>query len=311
MSIAKWSVEWLNANSQRAYPLADDASRRDTTNSITLPNSLLVGLHLPVPYHVDTLPDKVFLQRLVVAGDYIILTFGWAGETIETIANVSISVSGFSENTTLFAECSGTFDGSQLVLCVGKLDETLSLPAGVYEFNQDGAAVDPHCLYVHLQAVSSLRCRVGGVLGPRLYGPLVVAAGNGIGLTSIVSDEEVTVRIDAVPGGDIQEDACECIDPVPPCIRTINGQSGEDFVIITDNCLSLSVAGETINLEDVCSKPCCGNKELEEVYRAVRLLEHTVNTAEQYLTRLSHRVDVLQQTLLVSNPGFCMPEEEA
>jgi len=42
------STDWLNENSLRNYPLADDATGLDTTGSFTLPKDLLVDAIFPV-----------------------------------------------------------------------------------------------------------------------------------------------------------------------------------------------------------------------------------------------------------------------
>ena len=61
-----WNLEWLNHNSQRAYPLAEDATKVDVTTDFTLPDDFIVGLYIPVQGTMNVDPSLFFLRSLAI-----------------------------------------------------------------------------------------------------------------------------------------------------------------------------------------------------------------------------------------------------
>ena len=53
MPIGIWNLEWLNHNSQRSYPLAEDATKTDITGTFTLPDDFILGLYFPIHAGLD------------------------------------------------------------------------------------------------------------------------------------------------------------------------------------------------------------------------------------------------------------------
>ena len=42
MPLSTWNLEWLNHNSQRNYPIADDATGYDETGTFKIPEDFIV-----------------------------------------------------------------------------------------------------------------------------------------------------------------------------------------------------------------------------------------------------------------------------
>ena len=80
--MAIWNVDWLNANSQRDYPLADSSSLKDTSGAITLPRDFLVDLVLSVPVIEGVEPGLFHLQQLAVLPQGVMVTLGYVGTPI-------------------------------------------------------------------------------------------------------------------------------------------------------------------------------------------------------------------------------------
>ena len=67
MPLSTWNLEWLNHNSQRNYPLADDASGYDSTGTFQIPDDFLVQLDIPIHSAMDMDPAKFFIRQIVAA----------------------------------------------------------------------------------------------------------------------------------------------------------------------------------------------------------------------------------------------------
>ena len=67
MPIGNWNLEWLNHNSQRSYPLTERATKTDTTGSIQLPDSFIVGLYFPIHVGLNVVTDRFYIKTLLLS----------------------------------------------------------------------------------------------------------------------------------------------------------------------------------------------------------------------------------------------------
>lgn len=303
-----FNVEWLNHNSQRSYPFAEHASRRDESDSMTVPDSFLVELYLPVSTILDTQPEKFYLQSLAIIGAGFVLNIGYDDGTDAPpiIATASIPRAAFAESSRFSLVGLGAFDDTLGKVVIGRLQEIDQQPAGVYAFTPSGGALDPDTIRPMIRGVNSLSTEQSGQRGLKLRGNVVLAAGNNIRLSTIlVNGEDPQIRIDAIPGDNFS-DSCVCEESQAPCIRTINGIPGDsrqDFNLLGDDCLTVTAISNGLQLTDKCCKPCCGCDELNEVVRAVRGVESSSRTLESFTSRLAGRVSTMELTVLSSRLG--------
>ena len=95
----QWNIQWLNANSQRSYPLTDEATKTDTTGTITLPDDFLVSLHLPVHAGQNVAPERFYIQSIGIYASGYVLKLGYNdGITYPVVAITSIDAAGHTEN---------------------------------------------------------------------------------------------------------------------------------------------------------------------------------------------------------------------
>src|SRR3954469_14521824 len=62
MPLGLWNLNWLNLNSQRKYPLADDADAVSESGDFTVPDEFIVELDLAVHAGVDVQPSRFFVH---------------------------------------------------------------------------------------------------------------------------------------------------------------------------------------------------------------------------------------------------------
>ena len=315
MPASTWSLEFLNHNSQRAYPIAEHATARDVTDSIKIPQDLIVELYLPIAAALDTLPDKFFIRTLTVVGGGLTLEIGYDDGTEDPplAASTTISTASFRENSRFALVGVNDFDDTVGTVVIGRLEGVLALPAGAYTFEPEATVLDPDAIRPMIRGVSSLSIEQGGQRGPLLRDNIVLEAGANIRLsTALIPGEWPRIRIDAIPDATLTE--CECAEQRPPCIRTINDippDTRRNFTILGDRCITITPIANGLALKDVCCQPCCGAEELDEVFRLIRGLESSAQTVATQTNTLTNRINQFESVVLASRIGSgCTPTDE-
>ena len=78
MPVGNWNVEWLNLNSQRRYPLAEEATGIDLTDTFNLPNDFLVEMNFPTNAEIAASPTTFFIKHLSAYAGGFAITIGKA-----------------------------------------------------------------------------------------------------------------------------------------------------------------------------------------------------------------------------------------
>lgn len=272
--------EFLNLNSGRAYPLAEDCSRLDSSGHTRLPDSLLVDGRISVVR--DYLSGTFFISRVGAFPDSVVVVVSYLAETGTTreIATITVRTALHVPNSSY--TFGGTDDDSSVLgmLTIGNLEETLRAVPGFIEFDPGATAFEPHVLFESLSALQSVQLYNGDQVAYTATKILKLRAGTNIRLTYVGDD---TIRIDAILGQNfVAPSDCENAQPVPPCIRTINLQPPDDagnFQIEGAECIDVEVTAGAISLIDRCAKSCCGCTELETLVTSLREVETQLETA--------------------------------
>lgn len=310
-------VDWLNQNSQRNFPLSDEATVTDVLGGFQLPEDFIVDLIIPVSYAAGRDIGKFHLMEVGVFGNGITLKIGyggvwgageWATEPVE-VGRLSISDT-HTENSSYFIYGIGDFADSIGKVTIGELD-TLFTFSGVYSFDIAGGRIVPSCIRPDIRSVSSLRVVNGNDTSDPLYGDVELVAGPNIQLTV----ENGKVRIDAIESDNLNTD-CGCVtqaditlaDP----IRSINGilpNADGNITLSGARCINVSNLTNAIELDDECATPCCNSEELEviltdlnQLSRDVRLHNTTMQLIEVRLQQLETLVDAIEASgFLIEN----------
>jgi len=298
-----WNLEWLNANSQRAFPFKEDVSRQDVNGLAVIPNSLLVDLVFVLPAGTSY---RYYLKTLMYSGAHLTLVL--ADETGATIATLTVDLTTHTTNKAYTLQGEGNFSGAVGRLCLGNTSSLdAQLPRGVYNFALTTAEFELRTVRPDLRAVYSLAV-VGadGAESDKLTGIVRLLAGQNVRLTYIPAAGLLPagIRIDAVNNDDYEED-CGCSSSVaPPApLRSINGvtgTSGRVDLISGSPCLQIAVVGNKLQLTDKCSEPCCGCAEIEFLTDRLQLLQDTIDKIEALQNELSVNEREFYQNVLES-----------
>ena len=301
-----WALEWLNANSQRNYPLTDDATGIDTTGSFVLPTDFLVSLDLPLSTGVDADPSRFFLYQLGAYATGYIVIIGYqppTGYPIQ-VASASIPTAGFVENQTYALGGIGDYADTVGKVTINSLGNIGSQPGGFFTFTLATARIEPDCVRPIIRGVSSIIVTNGNNQSVRLTGDIELIADSNMQLTtSIVAGQNPQIMFSAIQGEGLAQ-PCVCAgDTVANPITRFNGVAptpSGDFTIVGDNCLKITPIANGLQFTDACSQPCCGCAELEAITQDLQQLSANAATLQGFVGRVSTSVDTFANTVLSS-----------
>ena len=306
-----WNVQWLNANSQRSYPLTDWATKTATENTdVVLPDSFVVALYFPVHAGLDVEVDQFFVRNLTIEPIGYTLSIGYNDGTADGIlvGTVGIPVSTHEENRTYAIAGADNYDDSVGQVCIGSLTEAALLPPGDYTFAPEAGALEVDAIWPEIRGISSLVVVNGGDRSPRIVGDIELVAGSNMSIVAaLVGDETPTITFNAIEGAGLNEECvCDEGDVDGDCIRFINGippLADGNYRMLGDDCITLQPINNGFLMIDECSKPCCGCEELDALTRQIDRFADGVLTFQNFVNTLGSEVTQMSNVVLGSRLG--------
>ena len=292
------NADWYDENSQRKYPLNEDATALDDSGTFSIPNDLIVDLLWPVQADLSIDPTLFHIAGIAVFGTGIALSLGYDGSVI---GMVSIDANSFSRNQTFLIQGTGAFYDTVGKIVIGSLDTVKKL-AGAFTFvknNGVAARLVPTVIRPDIRGVSALYLKNGDELSGPFQDDIVLMGGQNMLITrqAGVGGEPDRIVFNAISGLNLNED-CQCGENAAlPCIRRINGVGPDengDFTLLEDACLKLQPITNGLQLTDECSQPCCGCNELKVVRDALELMITRAQAAENVMSQLESAIALLQ-----------------
>jgi len=302
-------VGWLNRNAGRAYPLSEEASRKDSTDSYTLPDDFLVDMVLPINATLDYDPSAFYMSKLSVFGIGVTIEFSyWTGTEAALVGRVTVDVSSFVENKTYYLNGQGDFEGVVGKIVVGTLD-TVFDRVGVFAFDLAGGRIESSVVVPDIRGITGMRVLDGSDIGALYQGDIAFEPGANTRFTVYDFGGVTVLQVSAISGEGTIAD-CECqgsVDLSSP-VRTLNGvppDSLGNINLIGDDCIKVTpkATDNQVGLTDDCSKPCCGCPELETLVEDQKRVRDQVQTLTNLASRLEGSISVLNT--VVTAMGTC------
>jgi len=309
MPLTQWNVEWLNHNSQRSYPLADEASAQDTTDSFKIPDDFIVGLDLPVHAAMDVEPGNFFVRTLGVFPTGFSITIAHrSGTNIVNVATALIPREGHNKNTTYVLGGVEPFDDTVGKIVIGRLDTIDDQPAGVWEFDLDSGRLETDAIRPIIRGVQAITVRDGSEQSERLTGDIELVPGENMQITPVVVEgQDSQIIFSAIQGeGTIEECVCEGEEAEIPCIKRINGivpTPDGSFGVVGDDCIQVLQTENGIKIVDNCAAPCCGCEELEAITKDMERSDQQRETYSRFMDLLQASVTEFSMTVLGARLG--------
>lgn len=292
-------IDWYNLNSNRMYPLSDEATGNDVDNSLNLPSSFIVDLVLAVNTTQFANSDGFFISEIALfgSGASVALSY-YNGSSSTEIARVSIPASHTKNKTYYIYGSSSAYADVIGKITIGSFDDIQEY-AGVYSFDVNGTKLVSTCIRPDIRGVSSIIVENNGDTSEKLTNNITLEAGANVRID--VDSGTNTITINAIVDESFA-DSCECVDTSDvvesECIRTINGVSADETGNITlygGTCVSISENGNLIKVENTCKTPCCDSEDLKAFIEDISTLEVDVRTQGFTMDKLENKLDELKR----------------
>lgn len=306
MPVGLWNLEWLNHNSQRSYPLAEDATKVDTTRTFTLPNDFILGLYFPVHAGLDVDVEQFFIYSVSVFATGYNISIGYFDPTTNTVtivASAVISQSAHVPNTSYALPGVYPFDDSVGKIVIGVLDSINLQPAGQFLFGYAGGKLDSDAVRPMIRGIQSIRILNNGELSVPITGHVILSAGSNFQLAlAQITGQPTQITFSAIDGTDLTG-TCDCEGTVTGPIKTINGIGPTptgNFALVGSQCLDITPISNGLQFNDTCSSPCCGCAELEQITHEIEMIGTGEATLENFVNQLAAQMNTFSQVVLGS-----------
>lgn len=299
-----WNLEFLNHNSQRSYPLAEQTSARDITDSLTIPDSFLIDLVLPIDGRLSVSPVRFFLYQLGIYSTGYRLVIGYASDGgVIVAAEANIARQSHVEHNQYPLAGVGDFIASTGSVTIGKLAEIDKLPTGLFTFELEHTQLERTAIRPMLSGVSFIRVVNGNDVSAPIYGPVELVAGNNVSIAVAPAVGDTNrIQINAIDATGFNADCTADTAPGQP-IYFINGEPPQEdgnFQFRGDMCLSIEAIENGLQLRDDCSQPCCGCEELEALVSQIQQFGEGAAAVRTFATLLVPEVQKMSQVIFSS-----------
>ena len=309
MPLSQWNLQWLDHNKVRRYPLVDEATGKDTTESFELPNDFLVELDLPVHSAMDVLPENFFIRMIgAYAIGYAITVAYNSDEGYVDVATAIVPAAGHQRNTAYALGGIEPFEDTMGKVVIGRLDTIAEQPAGLWTFAPEATRIEPDCIRPIIRGVQALIVSDGTHQSLPITGDVELIAGDNMQIIPIIESGSITrIRFNAISGEGLTEACmCEGDEQEAPCIRRVNGVTATPdgkFNFVGDKCLQIVPTSHGIKISDVCCLPCCGCEELEAITRDLERYNQERITLENFISALEVSVNTMELIVLGARLG--------
>lgn len=324
------TLEWLNGNMHRNYPLLDSAVPVDITGEHSLPSSFITDIQLVVPYVEGLDSSRFFISSVVRNVDSWLITIGYATDVSDPTTTVgfdcaisapipsSLEYTGAEINAHTIEIAAITTEPSQLspsyaygipaaysamrglrgTVYIGSCADFASV--GAMQFLPHATPLMPTCIYIESprQEVSSVRVRDGFGTDAVFTDNVTLSAGTGVKVQ--VSGNTVAFVIDT----DYMQERFNDIfsAEIGNAIKTINGMTPAadgSFMLTGMDCTLINPAEHGVVISNPCSKPCCdsGGEDSADVRATLEQLAADKTVLENYYTDLATKINSMQARL--------------
>ncbi len=268
------TLEFLNENSLRAYPIRETLNRTSVDGIYVLPDQFIVDLNLAATTSAST---RYFFSQITNSGNSISVT-------LSDDSLVPVGVFEIPDNhvqgaaVELIPSLNYPFAYGKLV--VWDVSSALVQPIGTFSFTINSTEVEMRCVVPSLSAVRRISFTDLVGITHTVSGDITLEAGTNIRLT--YNELTNTIIIDAGNGLGLNT---ECPDSQRP-ILTINGIPPDDagnFDIAFSGCVLITPGFGGFSINDTCTKSCVSCEEIEQLTdRLVQLESDALQFRNRY-----------------------------
>ena len=301
--MATINVEWLNQNSQRAFPFQENMQLRPTIDGVVIdryriPNETI--LDLVITTNFDTQPE-IYLSALTISNKIVTAVISDVSD--DKVLAVASAVQGDSDTNPINFTGYGKHDDIRGTIVFGNLNKVSEkIPDGTYEYQSSETKFEARCVRPSIPCVSGLYLTniSNSYESIRLRGDVALIAGDNIRLDFDEENNAIIINADA---NYEFNDKCGCEQKDNRTeIKTINGISINDVIIEGDgSCVNVETVDGRIKISDTCSKPCCGCAELTFLNQKTNEIITTINKLDSFSQTLNSKLQDFVTNVLLSD----------
>lgn len=322
------SLEWLNGNMHRNYPIVDNTVAQSQTGTY-LPSSFLVDLQLIVPYVEGLDASKFFISSITRNADSFQVTIGYlisdvganvrmgfdcavsSAIPVDTVYSGNPYMVRLAAITTDATYTSSTYTygipaGYEAMrnirgsLYIGTCSDMMDI--GAMSFIYENTAIMPTCVYIEeaVNTVSSIRFVDNYETDATLTNDITIILSEGI--KASISDDKDTVTF-SLDQDYLEDKLNEILDSaIGNSIKTINGvppDSTGNITITGLDCTNIENQEHGITISNPCAKPCCDSNGADsaDILKTLTDLTSAKEVLNNYYISMATNVNSLQARL--------------
>lgn len=296
------SLDFLNTNALRNYPIKEGVSRLSVDGLFTIPNSFIVDLQLAAD------PDpaaRFFISRIANLEDLLVVEI--ADDNLVTVGSFSIVTANHWQYKDYYLTPTTAYAGAVGTMCITTLTTVKLQPSGIFDFTLATTELEPRTCVPALRGIQRITFKNSSGETYTVSGDVELEARLNLRFKQD-SENANRIIIDAGEGLGLNT---KCDDALR-CIKTINGippDEAGNFTLDFSDCVTLSPipAGTGLLMEDICCKPCVGCNDIEELTTRLMSAETGLLTLRNYYDSLNKLFTDFKTTVDFS--CACPPED--
>jgi len=276
------SLDYLNLNSVRRYPLREGSSATSTDGNFVIPDSLLVDATLAVGgdiqerYFISSLFNKLTSFVLEISADL-------AGTT-SVVGYVQVDLNTHTINDDYYLEETAAFAGANGKITIGRVADLQEQPTGEFTFELAATEFEARAAIPSMKGISRIRFTDDVNGETSITGNVTLASRTNLRFT--FDELENYVILDAGDGLGLNK---ACV--YDTCVKTIDGVGPDaegNINLLGLNCLSVTnTAAYTLSFTDTCCTPCSGCDDLADLTGRLVSLENNFLSLKNYYDNLN------------------------
>lgn len=272
------TLDYLNQNSLRNYPIQDGASRLSSDGLFTIPNTLIVDVSLSAG---GVNSDSLYISKIAHSSTAVNIEISVDGGSVFGIFYITLPNSNSNFDVALTAGVG--YPDAVGVITIGSTSDLATLPTGEFVFAVEDTKFLAHCATLGNLGVTRISFIDAKGNNYTLTGHVIIQANSNLQFKA----DGNTVYLNAGENLGLNK---QCpAESVP--VKTINGvapDSTGNFSLISDpnSCLSLEPIQYGTLISDACGKPCLGCDDINTLTTRVNTLESEIYSVRDFITNL-------------------------
>lgn len=260
------SLDYLNLNTLRNYPIREALSKVDTTGAFAIPDDFIADFTISATSDVTA---RFYISRILnKLTSALIEVSDSAGTAAGTF---TVDFASHTLYKDYYMVTAGSYAGANGKITIAYLDSLKRQPAGSFLFTLQTAEFEPRTVIPTVNGVSRITFVDSNGNSQTLTGDVKVLARSNLRFTFDSGTNTVTVD-----GGDGLGLSKKCT--TTNCVERINGvvpdPADGNISLLGVDCTTISnSAAYTLSISDHCCTPCSGCDDLAELTTRLTTLE--------------------------------------